>query len=172
MDAMNLDRLYLANRNAYLTAVNGESPRGKVFFAANILHDQLATCLKAFLIEDAVANGLTDDPRGPLATFSARASLAYALGLISKEEYEDCDTIGRIRDEFSKSLKADFETEEIRDLCQDLRCGLEATGGITPLAAPHGMNKFVTTAVSLISRFSVRHHYISRKRATYSGWPY
>lgn len=53
---------------------------------------------------------------GPLGTFSSRQKLAFSIGLIHKETYDDLDIIRNVRNKFSHShLHMDFKTEKVRN---------------------------------------------------------
>jgi mannitol operon repressor len=67
----------------YLEELNKESPRGKVLISTGYLEQVLKDILCAFLIENTVVDDLFEGGNAPLGTFSARAKLAFTLGLIS-----------------------------------------------------------------------------------------
>lgn len=57
----------------------------------------------------------------PLASFSARIRMAYALGIISKDMRSDLDAIRDIRNVFAHAQKhITFETDAVRSACLSL----------------------------------------------------
>ena len=58
----------------------------------------------------------------PLASFSAKIRLAYAMGLISQAIRDDLDTVREIRNAFAHSIRhADFANPEVVIVCKRLR---------------------------------------------------
>ena len=61
------------------------------------------------------------DYEGPLGTFSAKIRMAYALGLFGENTKHDLLLIRTLRNGFAHcSLPLQFETPEVRDLCDHL----------------------------------------------------
>ena len=57
------------------------------------------------------------DGYGPLSSFSGKIDVAYALGIVTKETYEDLTIIRRVRNQFAHSrVLVDFSSIEIRAL--------------------------------------------------------
>lgn len=68
---------------------------------------------------------LFDRDNSPLGTFSAKIKIAYALGIISKNERDELDRIRHIRNAFAHTQRPiTFETTEIRQMCDYLIYGL------------------------------------------------
>ena len=103
-----------------------ESPRGSVIVWAALLDTRLRELISNFMIDDkAVENllGTDKDPDRPLSSFASRARIAYCLGLISFNEYDDLKTIATIRNKFAHRVHS-ITTEndkEIVDLCKKLK---------------------------------------------------
>ena len=58
---------------------------------------------------------------GPLSTFAAKIDIAFALGLLSDQDYADMQIIRKVRNEFAHSRSViGFEKKEIADLVQKL----------------------------------------------------
>jgi DNA-binding MltR family transcriptional regulator len=97
-----------------------ESDRGCAIFGAALLHDDLERLLKAFCRQDAftVKNVIAPMFRGysPLATFSARIDLAFALCLISRQTYATLHIVRKLRNDFAhESGQIDFQDARCRD---------------------------------------------------------
>jgi hypothetical protein len=59
----------------------------------------------------------------PLASFSAKIQLAYAIGLIGKKVRHDLNSIREIRNAIAHTaLQIDFSSPEIKSLCHGFHC--------------------------------------------------
>jgi hypothetical protein len=100
-----------------------ESDRGVAVVGAAYLDENLAVLLGSFLIHDEQRVGelLGAGQFAPLGTFSARTKAAYCLGLISKNEYEDLNTIRGIRNDFAHQRKdVSFTYADVEQKCRQL----------------------------------------------------
>ena len=60
---------------------------------------------------------------GPLATLSAKARVAYALGAFDRETRHDIDAIREIRNAFAHArMSLSFDTPEIAQMCSGFHC--------------------------------------------------
>ncbi len=82
-----------------------ESDRGSAIFSAAILHDDLEILLRAFCRKDEGSVKSIVDPLfqgyAPLATFSARIQIAYAMRLIPSGLYRKLEIVKRLRNDFA-----------------------------------------------------------------------
>lgn len=106
-----------------------ESDRGAVIVAAAILENDLDEILKeAFRANELSEKQIGDlfDLNGPLSSFSSKALICYAFGLISKWIFDDLTTIRRLRNRFAHSPNdVDFLSDEITGIVSNLRCTSE-----------------------------------------------
>ncbi|NQV22182.1 MAG: hypothetical protein HQ511_12280 [Rhodospirillales bacterium] len=102
-----------------------------------------ATNLEASL-EDAIKTKFTDlddndhsnvfESDGPLASFSSKIRIGYALGVYGKHTRDDLNAIREIRNAFAHARKALlFNTKEITDVC-DLLTVIGRTPSLTEFA--------------------------------------
>ena len=111
----------IAELSDFLREFNSESDRGAALTAASMLDERLEEILTAFLAEVPARKHLLAGFNAPLGTFSARASAAYALGLIQKNEHEEITLIRKIRNEFGHQWKSvSFDSGRVADLCRQL----------------------------------------------------
>ncbi len=100
-----------------------ESDRGSVLFAASYLDSILEKCLRKKFIGNKKLLDSLFDFSGPLGTFSGRISIAYSIGLITKNVYHDLHLVRKIRNSFGHSpLILNFENEKIKSQCNALVC--------------------------------------------------
>jgi DNA-binding MltR family transcriptional regulator len=97
-----------------------ESDRGCAIFGASILDDELEFLLRAYFRDDPKAvkdtiNSLFNG-EAPLATFSSRIKLAFALNLITRTMQSRIDIIRKLRNDFAhESGPLDFNDPRCRD---------------------------------------------------------
>lgn len=150
----------------YLEELGKESPRGKVLISTGFMEQVLKEILSAFLIENKVAEELFEGGNAPLGTFSARAKLAFTLGLISEKEFQDLDLIRKIRNEFAHNVKASFDDPAIGNRCKALHHKVpdHPDQSFGPEAY------FTTAATGLLLNLVNRAAYVSKKRRSYGNW--
>ncbi len=113
----------LSRMTAYSQMVDtyrSESDRAAAVLATSFLDNTLRSLLLAYMVEDPKVGGLFEGDR-PLATFSARVTVAFGLGLLSPDRFSDLELIRRIRNQFAHSEEAiSFDTSPIREWCAAL----------------------------------------------------
>ncbi len=75
--------------------------RGLVLSLAAFAEDALGDLIAAFLIQGDQADSLLTGFNAPLGTLSARLKMAFALGLINQNQYDDLDRLRKIRNAFA-----------------------------------------------------------------------
>lgn len=83
--------------------LQGIDERGLVLSLAAFAEDALGLLLKAFMLPIDAAHQLLEGFNAPLGTFSSRIKAAYALGLITKDQFEDLEHLRKIRNELAHS---------------------------------------------------------------------
>ena len=102
-------------------AVNGEAPLPAALVCAAFIGKCLADVLKEYFIEGKTSETLLKPDRGVIGSFFVRAQLAYCLGLIGKQMFQNIMTIGEIRNIFAHNpAPLDFDSPEIAKLCGKL----------------------------------------------------
>lgn len=152
----------------FLKEFNRESDRGAALIAASLLDQRLKEILEGFLLEDKECSALFSLPNAPLSTFSAKASMAYSLCLIQKNEFEEITLIRRIRNEFGHKWKdVDFKNEKVVSYCNKL-----------PWLGPSEHEKQATTrsrfnfSVAILSFDLVwRSRLVKKERRAHRIWP-
>lgn len=115
-----------------------ETDRAAAVLAAAYLDSRLEALLRSKFV---AVPGFVDElltGQGGLASFSARISVAYAVGLISLPVASDLHLVRRIRNDFAHELMGlSFNTPAIADRVRELRIlqGLQSDrGGPVPLS--------------------------------------
>ena len=79
--------------------------RGLILSLAAFAEDSLGTLLTAFMLPTEATKQLIEGFNAPLGTLSARSRAAYALGLVTRDQFEDLERLRKIRNAFSHSWK-------------------------------------------------------------------
>lgn len=114
-------QLGLDKYNTFVSQFHKETDRAAGILAGSFVECSLRDFLLAFLINDAAVCELFDGPYAPLSTFSARAKLCFAMGLISKGFLRNLDIVREIRNHFAHHpLATSFANPEVEHLCFEL----------------------------------------------------
>ena len=152
----------------FLPELNKESDRGRVLISCSYLDELLRQVLLSFLIDTKESVRLVEGFNAPLGTFSTRATAAFALGLITTQEFHECDTLRRIRNCFAHDVHASFDTQNIKDLIGNLTLAIKEHAG----TAIDARSQYTSAAVALIMNWTNRAAYVGRQRRTEQTWPY
>lgn len=159
---------HLAEFMPFLDALNAESARGAVLIACSYIDGQLDKILSAFLRDEKESGKLLAGFNAPLGSFSARITAAFALGLITRAEYAECETLRKVRNDFAHKVTASFDDRSVKDLCARLAYAAASYGDVVVDAR----GQFTTAAVSLILHFTNRAHHVAKHRRVEQAWPY
>jgi hypothetical protein len=78
--------------------------------------------LKSHFLDHKASESLLHGGNAPLGNFSARIKTAYVLGLLTELEFQESETIRRVRNEFAHSEHGvNFKSQKIAALCNNLR---------------------------------------------------
>ena len=100
----------------------GERTRRRTHIGQLCGNRQLKEIVSAFLCEGEASERLLEGFNAPLGTLAARAAAAAALGLISRREYRELETIRKIRNQFAHDHRTRFSDQGIVDRCRNLAC--------------------------------------------------
>lgn len=136
-------------RGNFLKDIHGKSDRAVAVVGAALLNAHAEQLLTSHFIQDGTEiEALMGNDRS-LGTFGARIRIAYLLGLISKEEFEDLWSVNLIDEAFGRELgNIDFSDEPIQTLCLDLRI----PNKILLLGEKHTPRRMYVFAVALLLR--------------------
>jgi DNA-binding MltR family transcriptional regulator len=131
--------------------LDGESDRGCALVATSFLDEALRAMLKRFLVADPSVEALLDRT---LQSADAKGKLAFALGLIAREELNDFDQVRSLRNEFAHlhtSIK--FTDDFVVKVCE----AFESSKWLESLLdGSTARGRFVMVAASLASSWWVR----------------
>lgn len=95
------------NLDKIIKEVSSAPMRSSIITAAALIDSTLKILIEKKLIENCPKDIF--DIRGCLGTFSAKNDMAYAMGLISKELYEDIKSYGKIRNKCAHNFVLDVK---------------------------------------------------------------
>lgn len=91
-----------------------ETDRGIAIIGGEFLSNELEEVLKIKLVGNNQLKKKLFQSNGPLNTFSSKIKMAYAMGIISKDVYNNLEKLRDIRNCFSHTyIDINFNTEEI-----------------------------------------------------------
>ncbi|MCS6267323.1 MAG: transcriptional regulator [Vampirovibrio sp.] len=158
---------YLKDFLGFLPELNKESERGRVLISCSYLDELMRLILLAFLVDNDSSKKLIEGFNAPLGTLSTRSSAAFALGLISEQEFKECNTLRKVRNLFAHRVHASFDTQEIRDLCNNLTMAVPSSDKVIVDAC----GQYTSAVVALIIYLNNRPVYVARKRRNVEKWP-
>jgi hypothetical protein len=159
---------HLKEFGLFLDELNSETERGAVLVSCSYLEELLRKTIVSFLADKKAAETLLEGFNAPLGTFSARIIAAYSMGLISKSEYDECNLLRKVRNEFAHNTFMSFESGKIKDLCALLNFAGKDYGDVKVDAR----GRYTMSAVALILNFTNRPHYVSKEKLSHKDWPY
>lgn len=163
-----LDEPHLARFRALLAEMNKESPRGMVLVSSALLDEHLVECIRARIVDSPHVYKLTDGFNAPFGTFSARIAGAYALGILSDDEFHDLEIVRKVRNDFAHQITTGFDNQSMASRCGNFKFSAKDYGQV--VVDPEA--QFSSAAVALIMRLTNRAEFVSRKRLTADAWPY
>lgn len=102
--------------------------RAAAVVGGSILEDNIESLLRNHMRRlPKEADEALFDGTGPLATFSAKVRIAYALNLLTDEQYQTANYVREIRNAFAHARRdMKFEDLEVSAVCALLKCKDEA----------------------------------------------
>lgn len=150
----------LSDWKGFYEELQSEKPRAAVIIAAAFMDGWLRQLIANFMVDDAKAVddllGAENNSDCPLSSFSARIKASYCLGLISKDEYDDLNTIRKIRNQFAHRMHdLSFDDEKIVTWCNSLQIPKEIISALTDFPKSH-KTMFLVGVSMLTSRLALR----------------
>lgn len=91
--------------NQLTKSLDDADDRGLILALSAFAEDALGDLLSAFMLPCEASTQLISGFNAPLGTFSSRIKAAYALGLVTKEQFQDLERLRKIRNEFAHTWK-------------------------------------------------------------------
>jgi mannitol operon repressor len=144
----------------FLESLTKESDRGAALVSAALLDDLLERSIRSLLIDHPLVDQLLE--RGPLGSAYSRGLAAFALGILSESEYQECERVRSVRNVFAHEVTCTFQTPKVTGICSDFKFILNpSTKGTDP------RNQFLTSAIGLLVKLMKRPSDVSNRRLKY-----
>lgn len=102
----------------FRNALSQESDRGSALMAAAFIETKIAQLLQSFFIDNKNIYKRLFENNGALATFSSKIDLAFLLGLIPKNIFDDLHLLRKIRNDFAHNASLiTFESNPTKEHC-------------------------------------------------------
>lgn len=151
-----------------LPALNSESERGRVLIACSYLDALLRDIINSALRETKESLQLLEGFNAPLGTLGSRATAAYAMGLITSNEFRECETLRKVRNKFAHNVHASFDLPDIKALCKNLTMSAKDYDNVVVDAK----GQYTTAAVCLILNLTNRPTFVEKRPRISDEWPY
>lgn len=110
-----------AEMDAYYLAGSSQ-PRAAAVMWHAIIERRIDRLFKIGLRKDSAVHDTLFQPTGPLGSYAAKVRLAYMLGWVGQDFYEDLLTVAKIRNRFAHSIECkSFSDQPIADWIKRLR---------------------------------------------------
>jgi DNA-binding MltR family transcriptional regulator len=140
------------------------SDRTNAILGSTYLQNHLGSLIGCFFVDHPDSSNYLLDTEKCLGGFGTRINAAYALGLISPNEYHDLMLIFKIRDIFINELNnTQFSDDAIRKKCYQLKIPREI---IRPEEMPTPRRLFVFAVAILVRQLTMRAHHAEDERRT------
>jgi DNA-binding MltR family transcriptional regulator len=133
--------------------LENETDRGVALLAVAFLDDVLDVLLRASFVNDSEAVNRLVGPGRPLESFGSRAHLAYCMGLLGADVYNDINLIREIRNDFAHRQPTNFEQGEIRVKSGKLRC---VAPMLQEIESCTGRERFIASVVVIANHLIVQ----------------
>ena len=140
------------------------SDRTVAILGSTYLQNHLGRLIGSFFVDHPSSSANLLHGENPLGSFGARSNAAFAMGLISQNEYLDLMQILQIRDIFLDELNSTkFTNDDIREKCYLLKMPREV---LHPEETPTPRRLFVFTIALLVGQLTLRAQQAEQERRT------
>jgi mannitol operon repressor len=156
----------LSDFAAFVNEFEKETDRGAALVGAALVDSRLERLLRGHFLNEVMAAKLLSDCAGsPLAVFSARIKMCYALGLIAEPEYDECEIIRRVRNKFAHRLHGlTFDDQQVAGWCGNLKAMTFLQG--------RARQRFIHSVITLCMVLWYRPAHAAPFRAQDRKWPW
>ena len=155
--------------SGFLSEFQKETDRGAALVGAALIDTRIERILRGHFVSKRIADQLLSGGNAPIGTFSARMKLTYGLGLITRMEFEECELIRKIRNEFAHEVHGlSFRIQKIAALAVRLQASTRERKRFEGSARQVFINSVILLSMSLW----YRPEYATKFRATERSWSY
>jgi len=155
------------NRFNHLLSKHDE--RGLALSLAAYAEDTLGRLLLTYLVECKQSKDLIEGFNAPLGTLASRMKAAYAIGLLTKEQYEDLEVARKVRNLFAHDWEGvSLDRPDIKSMIGQLHA---YTFDGSPISSdPRQRLQYSVANVLMELRVQIAQHRKHRRRAPFAGF--
>lgn len=128
------DEVELDSLNRFMRVVGEQDERAMVLALATFIEDTLGRLLLAYFRNCKATRELVEGFSAPLGTLGSRIKVAYAVGLVTEEQFKDMEILRKVRNQFAHNWEGvSLERNDIAAMVGQLS-GYSFTGTHTPSA--------------------------------------
>jgi len=131
-----------------------DGARGAVALGSALIEDVLQACITLSMVR--LTSSEIDElftGQSPIASFSARVRLAYALGIFGRKTRKDLNTVREIRNAVVHAKRRfTFDTQAVKYAVDNMNC-IKSKPGINDLSTQHRFAKAVFKLLVLLSGY-------------------
>ncbi|MEO8587820.1 MAG: hypothetical protein ABI432_00485 [Flavobacteriales bacterium] len=155
--------------NRFQALVRKQDDRGLVLSLAAFAEETLARLLITYMREGKQAKDLIDGFNAPLGTFAARMKAAYAIGLLTEDQYTDLEITRKVRNKFAHDWEGvNLEREDVKALIDQLKGYTVDENPIVGGSRERLLGSISTILVEL--RVQIAQHIKHSRRAPFAGF--
>lgn len=144
-----------------------ESDRGAVLIGLGFIENLLGQILSEYLLDVNDKKELFEGFNAPLGSLSARALTAFSMGLIDEVEYNEINTLKKIRNHFAHDYKESFSDSKTVSHSKNLKGSISSS--TTKIDEP--VQKFKSSCIQLIIRLLGRPFFVKQRKLKLQHWP-
>ena len=155
--------------NRFNRLLSKQDERGLALSLAAFAEDTLGRLLLTYLVDCKQSKDLVEGFNAPLGTLATRMKAAYAIGLLTKEQYEDLEVARKIRNLFAHDWEGvSLDRPDIRSMIGQLHA---YTFDGSPISAdPRERLQHSVANVLTELRIQIAQHRKHRRRAPFVGF--
>lgn len=160
----------LDDSHAFLKKLGEESDRGLALIACCSIDEIMRKILLAFLLDKPVSTKIVDGFNAPIGSLATRSALVFALGLISEQEFKECEIFRKIRNLFAHKTHMSFKDPEVVELCARLTM-FANKGELAEAQASEPRYRFITAAALFLFNIVNRPAFAAQRKCVHRYWP-
>jgi hypothetical protein len=157
------------NLNRFQSLVRKQDDRGLALSLAAFAEDTLGRLLIIYLREEKQAKELVEGFNAPLGTLSARIKAAFALGLLTRDQFEDLEISRKIRNAFAHDWEGiTLKRQDISAMIGQLNAYTVDHQPLPPEPRERLLGSITTILIEL--RVQIGQHVKHGRRAPFAGF--
>jgi hypothetical protein len=155
--------------NRFNRLLNKHDERGLALSLAAFAEDTLGRLLLTYLVDGKQSKDLVDGFNAPLGTLATRMKAAFAIGLLTKDQYEDLEVARKVRNLFAHDWEGvNLDRADIRSMIGQLH-GYTFDGTTMPTDPRQRLQHSIANILMEL-RIQIAQHRKHNRRAPFAGF--